>query len=388
MIRDMAIDFRLWRQPVLAAGIGIAALMTTGCGSDSTPSLPGTLNTIQVLGEPGTQRGQFVYPRAMDVYQVDGHPRAAIIDKTARIQIMDLVSGKVLGSIHTPKWDRGKPTGVTVAVSPIDPTKLAVYVADTHEHRVLVYQLPLPDVEVPVPTEPDLKFGSFGEEPGQFIYPTDVAVDLDDSGTVTDLYVSEYGGNDRISRFKLNRSNDTISFDFVNQIGIKGEEVDASDGPTALSRPQSIALWTDPDGRKELIVTDASHHRVGRLTLDDQLIKWFGDPLDTSDNAFRFPYGLTILDNATALIAEFGSNRVRCIDLETGETLWRYGVAGRSVGQLAQPWASGVIGDKLVILDSGNSRLQICALPKGVSSIGHEIAQGPQAMGTIGGIAP
>jgi len=380
MIRNMAIDFRLWTQPVLAAGIGIVALIT-GCSDDSASSNDGTLKTVQILGEPGTQRGQFVYPRAMDVYQVDGHPRAAIIDKTARIQIMDLDSGKVLGSIHTPKWDRGKPTGVTVAPSPIDPTKQAVYVADTHEHRVLIYQLPLPDVEIPVPTEPDLKFGSFGQEPGQFIYPTDVAVDLDDAGTVTDLYVSEYGGNDRISHFKLVREDDTISFAFVNQIGIKGEEVDASDAPIALSRPQSIALWTDPDGQRELIVTDASHHRVGRLSLDDQLIKWFGDPLDTSDDAYRFPYGLTILDDDTALIAEFGANRVRCINLETGETLWRYGVAGRSVGQLAQPWASAVMGDQLVILDSGNSRIQICKLPAGVSHIGAEVDQAPQLAG-------
>jgi len=327
-----------------------------------------------VIGESGTQLGQFVYPRAMDVFEIDGHPHAVIIDKTARVQIIDLETDAVIGSIHTPKWDRGKPTGVSVANSALDSSKLAVYVADTHEHRVLMYELPLPDVQVPVPTEPDLMFGSFGEGPGEFIYPTDVAIQVDEHGIVTDLYVSEYGGNDRISRFTIDRSGETIKPIYQYQLGVVGEEVDASDFPTALSRPQSIELWTNPQGGRELLVTDASHHRVGRLTIEGELVAWFGDPLDTSEDAFRFPYGITILDDGSALIAEFGGNRIRCIDIESGETRWRYGVGGRSVGQLAQPWDSGVIGDQLVILDSGNSRVQICGLPKGVARIGNELA--------------
>ena len=104
--------------------------------------------------------------------------------------------------------------------------------------------------------------------------------------------------------------------------------------------------------------------------------------MDTSDEAYRFPYGLTILDDGTALITEFGGNRIRCIDLESGQTLWRYGIGGRSIGELAQPWASGVIGDQLVILDSGNSRVQICTLPEGVPTIGDEYAAAEMVIGS------
>lgn len=375
MISEMMFDSKFWTQLVSASSLCVIAC-TLGCGErDSTSSSPVALNTIQVLGESGTQLGQFVYPRGMDLYQDDGHPRAVIVDKTARIQVMDLETGSILGSVHTPKWDRGKPTGITVAVSAINKDNLAVYVADTHEHRVLMYELPLPDVEIPVPTEPDMSFGSFGEDPGQFIYPTDIAVETDESGQVSHLYVSEYGGNDRISRFEVVRDTDQVELIYEYQIGVAGEEVDASDHPNALSRPQSIELWTNPEGQREIILTDASHHRVGRMTIEGELVSWFGDPLDTTEDAFRFPYGITILDDATALISEFGGNRIRCINLESGETIWRYGVGGRSEGQLAQPWACGVNGNQLVILDSGNSRVQICKLPTGVSKIGREFTQ-------------
>ena len=373
MIHDMLMDARFSRH--LGAALPLAIVLTTlvGCQDNQQAQLPqGTLKTTQVFAESGTQLGQFVYPRAMDVFTQSGGTYAAIVDKTARIQIMDLTTGDIIGAIHTPKWDRGKPTGVTVDTSILNASKLAVYIADTHEHRVLMYQLPLPDVQVPVPTQPDLMFGSFGEEPTQFIYPTDVAIETDQSGAVTHLYVSEYGGNDRISRFKIDRTSETIEFVFDYQIGVAGEEVDASDFPNALSRPQSIALWNNPAGDQEIIIADSSHHRVGRFTTQGDVIAWFGDPMDTSDNAFRFPYGITILDDHTMLIAEFGGNRIRCINIESGETLWRYGLAGRSIGQLAQPWASGIIGDQLVILDSGNSRLQVCDLPIGISKIGQE----------------
>ncbi|MFG0245095.1 MAG: hypothetical protein ACF8MF_03470 [Phycisphaerales bacterium JB052] len=334
------------------------------CGGD-TQSASNELKTQRVLGESGTQNAQFVYPRGMDIFDYNGTPHAIIVDKTARLQLMNLESGAVVGAIHTPRWDRGKPTGLTVAPSLLDAAKLAIYVADTHEFRVLVYELPLPFTTEPQPTEPDFQFGTWGHEPGQFIYPTDVAVETDDSGTVTELFVSEYGGNDRINRFSVDHDTAPPTVKWESQIGIPGEEVDASDAPLALARPQSIELWTNPNtNQRELILSDASHHRIGRVTTDGQLIAWYGDPLDTSENAFRFPYGITILDDNTALIAEFGGNRITNINLESGEILFRYGVTGRSVGQLAQPWAVGIAGDQLVILDSGNSRLQFCTPPR------------------------
>lgn len=362
----------------LASLAAIACLFSACADIDSTNATQ--LRTKRVLGEPGTHNAQFVYPRGMDVFQYNNTPHAVLVDKTARIQIMNLDTGVIVASIHTPRWDRGKPTGLTVSNSLLDPTKLAVYVADTHEFRVLMYELPLELRQDPQPTQPDFQFGSFGEEPGQFIYPTDIAVETDETGTVQTVYVSEYGGNDRINHFRVDHTTTPPTMVWESQLGIAGMEVDASDDPLALARPQSIELWTNPTtNQREIILTDASHHRIGRLTTDGQLIAWYGDPLDTSEDAFRFPYGLTILEDNTALIAEFGANRITRIDLESGTTLFRYGVPGRSVGQLAQPWAVGVAGDQLVILDSGNSRLQICDPPPGASPLAPEYTK-PQTL--------
>ena len=350
------------RQPALAILVALSCAL--GACGDAGTDHTGKLRTTRVLGEAGKHNGQFVYPRGMDIFDYNGSPHAITVDKTARLQHINLETGEVIGAIHTPRWDRGKPTGLTVAPSVNDPSALAVYVADTHEFRVLMYEFPLPATDDPLPTEPDFQFGSFGEEPGQFIYPTDIAVETDQSNNVTDIYVSEYGGNDRINHFTIDRSTAAPAVVWQSQIGVVGEEVDASDHPLALSRPQSIELWTNPTtNQREIVLTSASHHRIGRISTSGELIAWYGGPLDTSDNAYNFPYGLTILQDNTALIAEFGGNRITRIDLESGEQLFRYGETGRSVGQLAQPWAVGVAGEQLVILDSGNSRLQFCDPP-------------------------
>jgi DNA-binding beta-propeller fold protein YncE len=61
-----------------------------------------------------------------------------------------------------PEWSAGKPTGLGVAP---DGT---VYAADTHYSRVMIF-------------DPDGRhlgeFGSHGHGPGQFVLPSDVAVD-------------------------------------------------------------------------------------------------------------------------------------------------------------------------------------------------------------------
>lgn len=376
----------------MSISIALSAILTLtpGCAPAGAhdENAPSELRNVTVLGEPGRYNGQFVYPRGLDVFENGTVTYAVIVDKTARIQVMDLDTGRVIGAINTPKWDRGMPTGLTVQSSVLDPAKLAIYVADTHEHRVLMYELPIASTDKPVPTEPDLQFGSFGQGPGQFIYPTDIAVEVDNSGVVTHIYVSEYGGNDRINRFRVDHTTTPPAIVWESQIGIVGQEVDASDDPLALARPQSIELWTDPQGRREIVVTDASHHRVGRITTDGELIAWYGDPLDTSPEAYRFPYGLTILDDGTALIAEFGGNTIRRIELETGKTLFRTGVPGRSVGQLAQPWSVGVMGGRLVVLDSGNSRIEISDPPPGAARMGREYTQPRTHAPVIGSSAP
>lgn len=347
----------------MVGGLGVAALLgINGCGQDAATDAEGRLVNAVVVGETGTHPGQFMYPRAMDVYHdAQGRAVGVIIDKTARMQAIDLTVdaeggesfGNMLGMAMMPELSNGMPTGVTVGVSLFDQDQLAAYVADTHEHRVLVYGLPLVEG-----ADPMLSFGVFGEDEGEFIYPTDVIVRVGDDGAVEELLISEYGGNDRIMRYSVHHSGDEVELVWGGQIGTPSETVDGSDGEVALSRPQSMGVWERASG-DELIVVDSSHHRIGRLTMEGELIAWYERDHDANSAPMQFPYGVTVLDDGSALVSEFGGNVVRRMDLETGMTIQMFGVGGRGEGELATPWTSDVIDGRLVILDSGNNRIQM-----------------------------
>lgn len=348
------------RWVVPAVGVVTALMLPLaigGCNEHATTDAEGRLINAVVVGETGTHPGQFMYPRAMDVYHdADGRTIGVIIDKTARMQAIDLSSdrgtmGGMLGMAMMPELSNGMPTGVTIGVSLFDADQLAAYVADTHEHRVLVYPLPLVEG-----VEPALSFGVFGEGEGEFVYPTDVIVRVGDDGAVEELLISEYGGNDRITRYRVERDEDGVELVWGGQIGTPSETVDGSDGEVALSRPQSIGVWERAEG-DELIVVDSSHHRIGRLTMGGELIAWYARDRDANFAPMQFPYGVTVLDDGSALISEFGGNVVRRMDLESGMTVEMFGVGGRGDGELATPWTSDVIDGKLVILDSGNNRI-------------------------------
>jgi hypothetical protein len=329
------------------------AFLAGGCVPAPGPGEP--LHVLRTLGEQGTFPGQFAYPRAI----TDDGQSLWVVDKEARVQQIDPVTGHAGLWWRMPEFELGKPTGITVAPAqrPGGGAVPAIYVADTHYHRVMVYALPQESSDRPREIQPVLlaQFGGFGEEPGRFIYPTDVAVlSTPDGSRVERVYVSEYGGNDRISVFDAD-------YAFLFEFGALGEGVD----PAALefSRPQSMVIDA---ARRELLVTDACNHRLGRFSLDGELIGWIGSP-EAPDDApvrFEFPYGLELLADSTLLVTEFGAARVQRIDPVRAVSLGAYGAAGRGQGQMATPWAAAVLGRETYLLDSGNNRILVTRLPK------------------------
>ena len=304
--------WQLWR--VMGCLSGAAAVLSlvaaTGCerAPDGKP-----IAVSRVLGEVGISPGQYAFPRCMDN---DGRS-LWVIDKLARVQRVDLTSGKGISGWKMPDSDLGKPTGITV----FDPTgrddDLLIFVADTHYHRVLVYR---PGPEGSRENTPVTSFGSYGREDGQFIYPTDIAVLPDERGGIKQLYVSEYGGNDRISIWEPTpqTAGGAIQLCFVRSFGVYGDE--AAPGQVAFRRPQSIEI---DHLRQRLVIADACNHRIGLFTLEGALIKWIGAAKDGSqvgagqniESPFRYPYGLTLLDDGTALVAEFGRVLFRSIPM-------------------------------------------------------------------------
>ncbi|MEM7622319.1 MAG: hypothetical protein AAF235_03865 [Planctomycetota bacterium] len=331
--------------------------LVPGCGD--APARGGPLETSVVIGETGRFPGQFAYPRAIDAHGSS----LVIVDKSARVQRIDPGTGVFLGGWAMPESDLGKPTGITVGPHPFDAGVEAVYVADTHYHRVMVYPLPLDALEktsrrvAETPPEPILTLGGYGTEDGSFVYVTDAAPlpSADPARPVSRIYVSEYGGNDRVSVFE--RVGDGFEFAFAFGTPGHGDGTPGSREGVMFHRPQSLALDGD---RGELLVTDASNHRVGRFTLDGELIGWIGgvDAVGVEPLELRYPYGIAVLRDGTALVSEFGGNCVRRIDIETGTSVGVYGEAGRLEGQLASPWGIAVVDRTVYVLDSGNDRVQ------------------------------
>lgn len=281
----------------------------------------GEAKVIDAFGQSGRGAGEFVYPRAIDIA---ADHSLVVIDKTGRIQRLD-ASGKYLEVMNMPKIDTGKPTGLTVHPNG------NLYVADTHNHRVLVFS---PEGKIV------REFGKFGEDDGCFIYPTDIV--FSHNG---EIYVSEYGGNDRISVFDPNGV-------FLRCFGSPGP------GRGEFSRPSAMCIDSK---RKRLYIADACNHRIAVYGLDGGLIDYIGS-VGRGAGQLRYPYDVALLSDGTLAVCEFGNNRIQLFSPE-GRSMAVYGQAGRGLGQLAFPW--GVAVDKAgraFIVDAGNNRIQVWQL--------------------------
>lgn len=289
------------------------ALLAAGCDEADRHAA----GVKRIFGRTGLGAGEFSYPRAA---VMGAGQRLYVVDKAGRVQAFTS-DGQYVLEWRMPAWEAGKPTGLGVG------PQGWVYAADTHYSRVMVFE---PDGRM-VGT-----FGSRGEGPGQFILPTDVAVDA--AGYV---YVGEYSGNDRISKF---------SPDWEYLFSFGGPEA----GEARLQRPQSLVLAADGT----LWVADACNHRICHFSAEGDLLGVFGRN-GSGAGELRFPYGIDLLSDGTLVVAEYGNNRMQRFDVK-GRSLGIWGRAGRHPGELAYPWAVVVgSGDEVFVIDSGNNRVQV-----------------------------
>lgn len=378
---------RWFRAGLVAFGL-LSCASLTGCSREAP--VGGPLEVVAKIGESGSSPGQFGYPRCLD----HDDESLWVIDKLARVQRIDPKTGNPLETWRTPKFDNGKPTGVTLwtprAASGSGKHAFdqpLMFVADTHEHRILVYELKSTSQDkaaglVDHPPKLLTTFGSYGTGDGQMIYPTDVCIvpSADGGGGIEKLFVSEYGDNDRISVWvprgekksepvpsspTPNPSQGEGLFEFQSSFGTFGDGVSADN--VQFSRPQSMTLATMKDSRRVLLVADSCNHRIGVFTLEGGLVRWIRDAAgpSTKPGGFMYPYGLCDLGDGTVMVAEYGNCRLQRIDIETGESLGIFGERGRGEAQLSTPWAITRMNDKVYVLDSGNSRILAIDAPKG-----------------------
>jgi ABC-type Fe3+ transport system permease subunit/sugar lactone lactonase YvrE len=312
---------RLTRVRWLAGFAILATCLPAVTGCDKTSQSSNTPEVLAVFGQTGRGKGEFIYPRAIDI-AADGS--LFVVDKTGRIQKLT-PEGKCLDCFNMPLIEAGKPTGLSVAANG------NLYVADTHYHRVVIFSPEGKMID---------EFGKFGQEGGCFIYPTDVAFSPDGR-----IFVSEYGGNDRISVF-------SGQHDFLYSFGTPGS------GSGQLSRPS--ALCVDSAG-KCLYVADACNHRIAIYNFDGKLLEYIGSA-GMAKGQFRYPYDLALLADGTLVVCEYGNNRLQLFGPDR-KSLAVYGCAGRQQGQLAYPWGVAVDARRRAfIVDAGNNRIQVWQL--------------------------
>lgn len=305
------------------AAIATAPLLATIAGCvGSTAASP----IDHIWGRRGLSEGRFLKPRAI---AIDPDDLLYIVDTTGRIQVFD-ADGNYQRGWKTPETEYGRPTGLSVRTMPGQTPLLLV--ADTHYYRMLAY-----DLNGQILDERRIG-GVTGHGPGEFAFVTDAVCD-----PLGNYYIGEYGDSDRIQMFDP-------AGQFICQWGGTGQ----ADG--LFVRPQSLVV----DNRDRLWAVDACNHRIQRFDLTTSPpthIDTFGG-LGSELGQFYYPYDLCIAEDGTAIVCEYGNQRLQRID-DTGRGIAIWGSPGHGPGQLYQPW--GVVIDsqsRIHVLDSNNHRVQ------------------------------
>jgi sugar lactone lactonase YvrE len=321
----MNADRRAWLR---GAGSSLAAALLAplaasipGCVTNATASRP-----EHVWGRRGLSEGRFLKPRAITI---DADDLLYIVDTTGRIQVFD-ADGQYIRGWKTPETQYGRPTGLSIRGIAGQPPILLV--ADTHYYRMLAYDLaghPLDEYRIG---------GVAGHGPGEFAFVTDAVCDSQGN-----FYVGEYGDSDRIQKFDPEGR-------FVCQWGGTGAD------PGSFVRPQSLVI----DDSDRLWVVDACNHRIQRFDLRQTPpahLDTFGG-LGGGLGQFYYPYDLCLAKDGTAIVCEYGNQRLQRLD-DAGRGVATWGGPGHGPGQLYQPW--GVVTDskgRIHVLDSNNHRVQ------------------------------
>jgi DNA-binding beta-propeller fold protein YncE len=285
-------------------------LAAAGCGGKSEPTEKFDL----VVGSRGNTAGKFTRPRGIDYSPVDGF--FYCVDWSGRIQKFSGV-GRFRAVWIVPDIETGKPEEVYVAPDG------NILVADTHYSRILEYT-----------PEGDLvgSFGEYGVGPGQFVYPVSICCD-----TNGNIFVSEYGKNDRIQKF-------TRSGKYICEWGGYGTE------PGRLQRPAGICYGPD----NTVLVADAVNHRIQRFTADGKLVKIIGKQ-GTGPGEFRYPYDVEMRSNVLYVL-EYGNQRLQKLTLE-GEPIAMFGKPGSEDGCFASPWRFTMTSNAVFVSDTDNNRV-------------------------------
>jgi len=166
-----------------------------------------------------------------------------------------------------------RPTGLA-----LDEPRNRLYVSDTPNHRVVVYDLQGNQVEV---------IGQRGTDPGQFNFPVSLSVDAEGQ-----LYVVDTG-NFRLQIF-------SPEGEFINEFGQIG------DGFGSFARPKGVAA----DSEGHIYVLDAAFNNFQVFEQGGQLLLFVGT-LGREQGKFWLPTGIFIDKNDKIYVVDSANQRVQ-----------------------------------------------------------------------------
>ena len=131
------------------------------------------------------------------------------------------------------------------------------------------------------------EFGSYGDGPGQFIWPISIAVDSD---------VNVYVADEWLNRINVYSQDG----EFLREWGSKGS------GDGKLNRPSGLAIAKDGT----MFVVDSLNHRVQRFTLNGEYLDQFGS-FGSGPGQLNTPWGIGLDKDGNVFVADWRNDRIQ-----------------------------------------------------------------------------
>ena len=293
-------------------GILLAALLVLFTACQRTPSNALTAREWHTFQLP-PDGPSLPTPRSVTTGNRD---ELAVLDTAGRVTIYT-ADGALLRQWQMLDVSVGKPEGIVVLKDG------RVVVCDTHYHRIVYFDAEGNWLR---------NFGQRGAGPGEFEYPVGICKDAAEN-----LYICEYGGNDRVQKF-------TREGEFITAFGSFGT------APGQFQRPSGL-VWRDA----KIYVADAINNRVLIFTDAGKYLGLLGPP--GKPLAFQIPYDITFAPDGNFYVIEYGAGRLSRIAPD-GTLLGQLGRVGSGDGEFATPWGITVDSQmRIRVADTKNRRV-------------------------------
>ena len=312
--RAAAVHGLRFRAVVATVGIivgGLALVLFAACERKTSANslTPHEIRTWQLPPDGPT----LPTPRSV---AVGNHDELAVLDTAGRVLLYN-AEGALQRQWKMLDVSVGKPEGIIVLQDG------RIVVCDTHYHRIVYFDAHGNWLR---------NFGQRGRGPAEFEYPVGICKDAAEN-----LYICEYGGNDRVQKF-------TLEGEFIVAFGSFGTD------PGQFQRPSGLT-WHDG----KLYVADAINNRVLIFTDAGKYLGLLGAP--DKPLAFELPYDITFAPDGNLYVIEYGAGRLSRIALD-GTLRGQLGRTGSGPGEFATPWGLTVDSQmRIHVADTKNRRI-------------------------------